>query len=514
MARDRTVTAASPRAWDTSIVTLAAARESLLVFSDVHLGSDLNDGPGTTPRRTTTIDRDLVALVAHYRRTRPSADRWHIVIAGDFIDFAGMTIAPDEVALETALTAEEREHGVGSAADHVRLKLRRVVARHRDLFAELAGFVADGNALTLVHGNHDVELHWAEVQGDFRDVLWTHARSLASAPDSPLAAEPEDTFRARIEFQPWFFYRPGVVYIEHGHQYDPFCSTTHVMSPLHPLDPRRVVRGFSDVLLRYVVRQTRGLKEHGHENLGLADYISFGVKLGFSGMFALVVRFVRAILELFRLRRAYVSEAARVLRGEHEVRCAKLAEAMRIGRDRIDALLALQAPPITSSIRGILASVLLDKLALGLAALLILAGLALFGAFHGYGWLGAFGVLVAWSLLHRHLSHQRQVDPAAQLQLRAGQLASLFQVAFVVMGHTHAPVVAPAGSATYVNLGSWAEESDDDGDGDHGPRSVPPAARAARTHLVLDVTDGLATAQLCAWEAGAPSPVHGASLSS
>jgi UDP-2,3-diacylglucosamine pyrophosphatase LpxH len=496
-------------------VSLGSSRESLLVFSDVHLGSDLNDGPGTTPRRTATIDRDLVALVAHYRRARPAADRWHIVIAGDFIDFAGMTIAPDAAALETALTEEEREHGVGSAADHVRLKLRRVVARHRDLFAELAGFVADGHALTLVHGNHDVELHWVEVQRDFRDVLWSHSGQARAAGTEP-SSEPEDAFRARIDFQPWFFYREGVVYIEHGHQYDPFCSTTHVMSPLHPLDPRRVVRGFSDVLLRYVVRQTRGLKEHGHETLGLADYVGFGVKLGVSGMFALVVRFVRAILELFRLRRAYVSEAARVLRDEHVVRCAKLAEAMRIGRDRIDALLALQAPPITSSIRGILASVLLDKLALGLAALLILAGLALFGAFHGYGWLGAFGVLVAWSLLHRHLSQQRQVDSAAQLQIRAGQLASLFQVAFVVMGHTHAPVVAPAGSATYVNLGSWAEEADDDGDGRDGPSSVPPATRAARTHLVLHMTEGRPEAELCGWSSeegvprslGTPSPAR------
>ena len=474
-------------------------RESLLVFSDVHLGSDLNDGPGTTPRRTKTIDRDLVALVAHYRRQEPSADRWRIVVAGDFIDFAGMVLAPEASALETELTEEEREHGVGSAADHVRLKLRRVAERHADLFVELAGFVADGHALTLVHGNHDVELHWDAVQADFRELLWSNVAGR-------LAPASRAAFLARIEFQPWFFYRPGIVYIEHGHQYDPFCSTAHVMSPLHPLDPRRVVRGFSDVLLRYVVRQTRGLKEHGHEHLGVADYVTFGVRLGLGGMIRLAVRFARAILELFRLRRAYVSEAASVLRDEHERRCAKLAEAMRIGRDRIDALLALQAPPITHSVRGILASVLLDRLAVGLFALLTLAGLALFGAFHGYGVLGAFGILVAWSLLHRHLSQQRQVDPAAQLQIRAAQLASLFQVAFVVMGHTHAPVVAAAGPATYVNLGSWAEETDEDTDGTDGEMPTEPAYRAPRTHLVLRVEDGRAVAQLCAWQGGGPKP--------
>lgn len=472
--------------------------ESLLVFSDVHLGSDLNDGPGTTPRRTPGIDRDLCALVGHYRAVRPNADRWRIVVAGDFIDFAGMTIAADAstlASLETELTDEEREHGVGGAPDHVRLKLRRVAARHADLFAELARFVADGHALTLVHGNHDVELHWDAVQDDFRAALLAHVAEALSPGE-------RDAFVARIDFQPWFFYREGVVYIEHGHQYDPFCSTVHVMAPLHPLDPRRVVRGFSDVLLRYVVRQTRGLKEHGHEKLGLFDYVAFGVRLGFSGMFALLVRFIRAILELFRLRRAYLSEARHVLREEHERRVAKLAEAMRIGRDRLDALLALQAPPITSSVRGILASVLLDKLALGLFALLALAGLAIFGAFHGYGWLGGFGVLVAWSLLHRHLSQQRNVDPAEQLHARAGQLASIFQVAFVVMGHTHAPVVAPAGAGTYVNLGSWAEEAEDGADG-------PSSYLAPRTHLVLHVKDGRPEATLCAWKGDGPEPHQG-----
>ncbi len=476
----------------------ASPSESLLVFSDVHLGSDLNDGPGWTPRRTSMIDRDLVELVRHYRHKTPPADRWRIVVAGDFIDFAGMTIAADAAALETELNEEERMHGVGGAPDHVRLKLRRVAERHADLFAELARFVADGHALTLVHGNHDVELHWDAVQEDFREVLWSHARHATR--------ESRDRFLARIEFQPWFFYREGVVYIEHGHQYDPFCSTPLVMAPLHPLDPRRVVRGFSDVLLRYVVRQTRGMKEHGHENLGLVDYVSFGAKLGFSGMAKLLLRFVRAIVELFRLRSAYVSEAARVLREEHERRVAKLAEAMRISRDRLDALLALQAPPITSSVRGILASVLLDRLAVGLFALLALAGLAIFGAFHGYGLLGAFGILVAWSLLHRHLSRQRQVDPAEQLQVRAGQLASLLPVAFVVMGHTHAPVVAPAGPATYVNLGSWAEEAEDDEDGN---RDRVSSYQAPRTHLVIHVKDGRPEAVLCAWssEDGVPRPV-------
>src|SRR5437870_3774867 len=59
------------------------AAESLLVFSDVHLGSDLNDRlpPGDVLRRSQHIDHDLVRLLHHYRRTPPKGSRWRVVIA-------------------------------------------------------------------------------------------------------------------------------------------------------------------------------------------------------------------------------------------------------------------------------------------------------------------------------------------------------------------------------------------------------------------------------------------------
>src|ERR1700689_3683714 len=120
--------------------------ESLLVFSVVHLGSDLNDCTPNVVHRSASIDRALVLFLAHSRKEKPRGERWRIVIAGDFIDFIGMAIAvPDE--LETTPSVEERAHGLGNRSDHARLKLRRVAIRHADVFAELARFVADGHAL-------------------------------------------------------------------------------------------------------------------------------------------------------------------------------------------------------------------------------------------------------------------------------------------------------------------------------------------------------------------------------
>jgi UDP-2,3-diacylglucosamine pyrophosphatase LpxH len=466
------------------VSSLPSPAESLLVFSDVHLGSDLNDCTPNITRRSESIDRDLVLFLAHYRREKPSGDRWRIVIAGDFIDFIGMAIAlPTE--LSTPANDEEREHGLGNASEHARLKLRRVAARHTDVFAELARFVAEGHALSLVHGNHDIEFHWDAVKDDFRAVLLGHAQ--AEHPDLDVAA-----FQERIEFSPWFFYRDGVAYIEHGHQYDPFCSTEHIMAPVSPVDGRRIARGFTDVLLRFVVRPTRGMKEHGHDHAGMLDYIAFAARLGVGGLIRLGVRFAVAVMELFRLRKTYFTEATQRLRAEHERRVALLSSATRIGMDRFRAVLSLQAPPITQSIRGILASVLLDRLALAIASLLALSIVAAIGVYHGHALYAAMGVVVAWALFHRHLSAQRTVDPADQLVMKASQLAKLFPAAFVVMGHTHTPVYTPAGDTTYVNLGSWAE--DEDGAGD--------APRATRTHLVIHMKEERPEARLFTWESG------------
>lgn len=466
----------------------SSVRESLLVFSDVHLGSDLHEGAANKSRRSREIDRDLVKLLSHYRTRAPKSKRWRIVIAGDFIDFIGMTI-PLEVAnwLETEPTDEERLHGLGSAADHAKLKLRRVAERHHDVFVALAAFVADGHALSLVHGNHDIEFHWDSVKDEFRKLLFERAPVRARA-------RGRAAFFASIEFNPWFFYRDGVVFIEHGHQYDPFCATWNVMSPVSPTDQKRVARGFSDTLLRYVVRPTLGMKDYGHETVGVMHYVSFAMRLGVSGMLALALRFVDAVKELFRIRRAALSHAAEVLRKDHEQRVARFAEATRLGRDKLSALLSLQVLPVTASIRGILASVLLDRIAVAVVALFLLLVLAFASFVDARVLWGALAVTLVWGLSHFYLSRQRQVDPAQTMSERAARLSAIFPAAFVVMGHTHVPTVMRAGAATYINVGSWSEDEEE---GQAG-------YRAARTHLVIDVDEEGARARFCSWDDHGP----------
>ena len=477
------------------------AHESLLILSDVHLGNDLNDLTSAGVRRSALVDADLANLLSHYRQSPCAGQRWRLVIAGDFIDFVGMSILPPLGSHFAAANDEERAHGLGNSADHARLKLRAVAERHGEVFVALADFVAAGHGVTIVHGNHDVEFHWDAVKDELRELLVDIASRRSSADRAALTRE----FAARIEFEPWFYYVGGVAYVEHGHQYDTLCSTDHVMAPLSPGDPRRIARSFSDVLLRWVVRPTGGVPEYGHERMGVIDYILLGASLGVGGVVRLAARFSSAVVELFRLRRAYLSDATHALRAEHERRMNKLAEVTRIGIERLRALAALQVPPVTRSVPKILASVLLDRLAVGLAASAAIAALAVAGRHHAWCWVLIACIVGGWLALHRRLALQRRawfgdkLDNDEMLVERAGHLARLFPAAFVVMGHTHTPAMVSVaeGTATYVNVGSWHEA---EANGEEGPRVF----RAARTHLVIHPAASGPQAEFLAWGAAGP----------
>jgi UDP-2,3-diacylglucosamine pyrophosphatase LpxH len=462
------------------------SHSNLLVLSDVHLGCDLvqHARPDAPPRGKASLRRDheLVALLDWYRGRPLNGRPWRLVIAGDLVDFVGMSVSalPDEI--ETELTDEEHRHGLGSAVDHTVAKLRQVALHHRDVFAALARFVAAGNCLVVLRGNHDVDFHWTPVQDEFRTTLARHAQ----------------TANGSIEFVEWFYYEEGRVYIEHGHQYDDYCSMDHVMHPVMPSDPRRSYRSLSDILLRYVVRPTRGMSEVGHDTANALDYLRFALRLGWSGMLGLGRRFVVAIAALVAVWREHFSDAARWVRAEHERKLALLAEARQISVARLRALAGLQRQPITRSLVRILAGVMVDRVAIAVASLIALVYVLATSWTWQLGIAVGVGVvslgLVAW--LWRRA--RGAIDASQALRDGAARVATVFPAAFIVMGHTHLPEVHPVADGdsphTYVNLGAWAEE-----DPVEGAALVP----ASRTHLVVHELDGEPVGSLFTWDADA-----------
>jgi len=469
---------------------LALPAFNLLALSDLHLGSDLvHHARPDAPRRSASSerrDRALVALLDWYRE-RPVEDQpWRLVIGGDFVDLTGMSVLPnpgERTENFTEPTGEELSHGLGGAADHALAKLRLVMAHHESVMDALARFLAAGNELVIVPGNHDVDWHWEELQVDFRQAL---ARRANVAPE-------------RIQFSPWFYYEEGLIYLEHGHQYDGYCSHDHVLYPVSPRDPRRTTQSLSDILVRYVVRPTRGMTEGGHDGMGASDYVRFALSLGVGGMAALARRFVNVAVAAVALWREHLSDAAGWVRREHERKLQLLGEARSFGIERLRALVRLQHPPLTRNLGSIASSLMLDRVALGLLALAAVAAVLIWLEHWGVAASSSLTVLTGAAVMRRLWLRRSSVEPSELLRERAGSLAQLFPAAVVVMGHTHLPEMRPtAERSTYVNLGAWAEEDPVDG------RS--PALPATRTHLLITRTGGAPNAQLMQWGDSGPQP--------
>ncbi|NOY92784.1 MAG: hypothetical protein GXP55_16465 [Deltaproteobacteria bacterium] len=464
-----------------------------ILFSDVHLGADLvqHVRPWTMARlkQVARIDRDLAAMLDHYREHADPERPWTLVIAGDLVDFIGISIAPgSDEALETTLTDEELVHGLGSASDHAAQKMRAVAARHSMVFDRLARFVAAGHSLVLVRGNHDLDFHWEPARQAFIEAIW--ARFLERGGD----ASRREAFESRVEFYPWFYYVEGLLYVEHGHQFDAMCNYADLLAPLSPADPRRLSWSFSDWLLRIVARPTPGLTAEGHDGNGFSFYLRMAASLGVMGALRLGSRYLQAIAAGIRAGRARLTDAGKLIRAEHERGVADLARRMRLSREKLVALAELWPTPVTRGVVSVLRSVFADRIVVFALALV----LSVIAPAVGAPWwlsvslsaalvLGATGYSVG-SAPHR----AADVDPNSAMRRAALRIKSLLPARFVVMGHTHEPLLERLDAeSTYINLGNWSLDEID-----------APEQDAPRTHLVLELIDGQTRAELRAWRSG------------
>ncbi len=415
-------------------------------------------------RQLAKVDRDLTAMLEHYRANADPERPWRLVIAGDLVDLVGMSIAPGpDTGL--SLNPEEQRYGLGSSAAHAAAKMRAVAERHSTVFDRLAAFVGDGHSLVIVRGNHDVELHWEAAREAFVEAVSRRA---------PEGVDPAE-IAARIEVCPWFYYEEGLIYVEHGHQFDAMCSYHHLLNPVSPLDPERISPSFSDVLLRWVVRPTPGLPSHGHEGMGFVDYLRLGWSFGIRGALGLGYRYLSATGRALARWRAHLGAAAVALREEHERRMEALAESQRMGIDVLRALAALWPTPVTRGGFSVLRSMFLDRVAL--FPIVLLSSLALLFMLPWHWGLGSVGLLFLAVLLFVLITGRQRLadlDPARRMRAAARRIAEILPARFVVMGHTHRPTLLDVSeTATYVNLGNWGSDSPDENDS------------ASRTHLVL-----------------------------
>lgn len=184
----------------TAVMTLAPVRYRAIV-SDLHFGEGL-------ALENFACDSDFRRFLGHVAAEgRRRAGTAELILNGDVVDF--LQVSPLHV---------------GPWRDAI-AKLDRVFRAHRETFDEVARFVAEGNRLVVLVGNHDIELMFGEVQRAFIAGLGLPLS------DCQRVLFPNDAELDQERFRGWtrgpFVYQVDGVHIEHGNQLDPLNYFDH-----------------------------------------------------------------------------------------------------------------------------------------------------------------------------------------------------------------------------------------------------------------------------------------------
>jgi UDP-2,3-diacylglucosamine pyrophosphatase LpxH len=208
------------------------------IISDLHLGAGLTH-PGGNCLEDFLADQQLVNFLDAIRRESIEHHREvELIINGDFFEFLQV---PAIESYDPA-TPYPIEAYLDSSPEASVQRLNLITQGHPDVFAALSDFMhveRPQRRITIIKGNHDVNLFWPVVKSRLRETL-----GASGARASLLLFADEFVSREKI-------------YIEHGHQraetinaYPDFFNPRSAENPAqlyYPVGSRFVINVFSDL---------------------------------------------------------------------------------------------------------------------------------------------------------------------------------------------------------------------------------------------------------------------------
>jgi UDP-2,3-diacylglucosamine pyrophosphatase LpxH len=441
-------------------VDVCAQAEHILVISDIHLGESItSEQSDILAQHIRVLNRELAGFVDTHALANAKDHPWHLVINGDMFDFVAIPLVREED--EHALSELDSDPVCPTEVETVVWKLGRILEVHRPLFKSLSRFVLAGHRVTMVEGNHDAQFYFPEVRQALSEFMLDEARKLQRQDKVELD---EALFRQNVQYRPWFQAKAGLYHIEHGHQYDAYCSFEYNLAPFERGETKSIATPMTHRLLPYFSKLIGQFSTHDVDKWGMFDWVSFGLKLGPKIAGGLVKAYLTAMVELLgqsgESRRAELRHSAKL----QEERLKMLAEDSDYEWATLKTLEALRATPAEFSFLTMLNIFLLDRF----FTVIITLSLSLWALYYGQIWLwvltGAvfFGCCGAVVLLDQRRGAKIEI----KLKEAAAKIAAVTGTRFVIFGHSHSPEVVPLGKsntgdkkkaprAFYANSGSW-----------------------------------------------------------
>ena len=375
---------------------------NLVIVSDLHLSEGLNRGTRKFNLNEDFFFDEKFNRFLNYLQqdSVKRKKKWRLIIAGDMADFLQVTRLPEPSRFP--VRPREEEYGLGTSPEKTVWKLSVMMDGHRTFFQALGGFLRSGHRLTIISGNHDVEWIVPDVQEAFRRLMKDYLPKYSRGKDRVVSRQ--------IEFCPWFYYEPELIWVEHGHQYDGMNSFDYPLFPYLPGSTEMMLPAGS-FFVRYLFNKVEQKHPFADNIKPTSAYVRrYWLSLLLSPR---VVRHVRSFWEIIKKLRKFES-------WELEPLVAKNEEGMKAGAVRFGI-----EETTLRAIRG--------------------------------QWVRSFLYNESKAKnLWRFVTYETR---GAHRRV-ARQIADALGVRYVVFGHTHdADLRVPAGSGEreYVNAGTWTK---------------------------------------------------------
>lgn len=400
-----------------------------VALSDIHLCEiERTDGLWMRYRQAPYApDRDIASMLDALRAEIAPGDELTLVFNGDIFDFDAPRVIDGQSVF----------HDLPRTVEHALPALHAMLDDHPAFVDAVGRVLAGGHRVVFVTGNHDVQLTLPEVRAALADRL-----SAAAGRDA----------RDQVLFRAWFHETEDGIILEHGHQYDAYCSYRTPMAPFGA-DAGEIQPTMGSLCTRNLVSRMGYFNPHvdGSFMLSAFGYVAHWARYYLFSRRSLAITYlrgmVRTVIELIRRR----------FPGDRGRRRENLAAAARETGSPVRAVARharLFAPPAEDRLHTVLREFWVDRVALGALALAL--GALFFLLARGPFVAGAAVVPALFVTYELSLPKTALDDTWRRVQRVARRVARAHRARAVVFSHTHKPEGVWEEGVFYGNTGSWS----------------------------------------------------------
>jgi UDP-2,3-diacylglucosamine pyrophosphatase LpxH len=412
-----------------------------VVLSDIHL-CETEPGTGLWMRYRQAAfapDAELARMLRELRERVRGAEL-SLVLNGDVFDFDAPRVIDNRSVF----------HDLPRRAEHAVPAMKAILRDHTVFVRALAEVLADGHGVVFVSGNHDVQMTLPEVRAVIHDRLVEETAAVLR--EAGREGPPREDLDARILFRAWFHKTADGIVVEHGNQYDAYCSYRYPMAPFGR-EEREIQPTVGSLTARNLASRMGFFNPHVDSSYMLSAFGYFAhwarhylfSRRSLAAVWA--VGAVRTVIEILRRR-----EPAR--RDRRRANIATCARETGVSLKTAARHMRLFAAPMEDTLSAMLHGLWLDRVAIG--AVSVLAGLVWLLVAHGPLVAGAAlcpAAVIAYQLMAPTGSLEKVWDHVRRVARRVGKIHGARAVVF---GHTHRPEGAWEDGVFYGNTGSWS----------------------------------------------------------